>query len=40
MTEFIAGLIIGFIVGAVAGMLFYRRHRDRLEAAADAARKM
>ena len=32
--------VVSLFVGAVAGMLFYRRHRDRIEAAAEAARKM
>lgn len=27
-------LLIGFIVGAVVGALFYRKHRERIEAEA------
>lgn len=38
--ELIIGILISFILGAVAGALFYKRHRDRIEAALAAARKM
>lgn len=39
MTEILIATV-AFIVGVVAGVLFYRRHRDRIEAAAEAARKI
>lgn len=38
MTELIIGVVL-FMLGAVAGALFYRRHRDRIEKVAKEVAK-
>ncbi len=37
MSEIIIA-VVAFVVGAIGGALFYRRHRNRIEAAAEKAR--